>query len=714
MVRWFVPLVVAAVGYGALMGCSSMSKRFDDSSLLYLEEVEGEKALDWVRAQNERSLKQLESDPLYPVYFEQVKKILTAQDRIPYGRLRDGWVYNFWQDEKSVRGVWRRATLSQYQKSNPRWQTLLNVDQLAKDEEENWVYKGTDCLAPRYDRCLISLSRGGKDAKVVREFDVSRKKFVKDGFVLPEAKSAVAWLDENLLLVGTDWGEGSLTESGYPRIVKKWKRGALLSSAKTIYEGDKTSVGVWPVSVIRPEGNYQFIVDSLNFFESDYYMLKGDEVVKLPLPKHVEFVDVFKGQMVLKLRDDWRYKHQGETAEFSSGDLVSFSLNEFMKTGELGALNSVFRPTQTMAVQNTGSTREVLYISYLDNVVGKVLDLRFENGRWVSKPVPVADNGTVSLISTDPFYHLSFLSFESYIDPTQLYVLNSKSNSLRKIKQLPARFSSKGLTVTKGMAKSRDGTQVPYFLVHRKDMKRDGTTPTLLYGYGGFEIALTPYYSATVGKTWLENGGAFVVANIRGGGEFGPRWHQAALKENRQKAFDDFIAVAEDLIQEKVTSREHLGIQGGSNGGLLVGAVFTQRPELFDAVVCQVPLLDMLRFHLLLAGASWKAEYGDPEVRSEKKVLESYSPFHNIKADQTYPEVFFVTSTKDDRVHPGHARKMAAKMEALGKPFLYYENIEGGHSASANLIQRAKQTALQMVYLTRKLELKAPEPKKAP
>ncbi len=708
-----IGIAAAVLTVGALnFGCASNEKKFDDNSLMYLEEVEGEKALDWVKAQNDRTLKVLEEDPLYKPFFEQAKTILNAPDRIPYGKIQAGFVYNFWQDEKHVRGLWRRASLEQYRAKSPRWETLIDVDELAKTENENWVFKRSDCLAPDYKRCLIFLSRGGKDAGVVREFDIQSKKFVKDGFVLPEAKSSVAWVNENELIVATNWGEGSLTESGYPRILKRWKRGTPLDSATTIYEGDKKSVHASPVSVIRPEGSYLFILHAVGFYESEVFLMKDNvEIVKIPIPLQSDFVDVFKGQMIIKPRKTWSHKDAGEVVEFASGDLVSFSILDFLKNKKLTQVHSIFRPTDKMSFEGSGSGRDVLYVSYLDQVVGKILDFRFENGKWVSKPVPLDSQGTVELVSTDSFSHLSLVNYASYLRPSQVFILNSKSNSLKLARQLPPKFNTGDLIVDTLSTKSKDGTEVPYFLIRKKSLKYDGKAPTLLYGYGGFEISLTPFYSPTIGKLWLEKGGVFVVANIRGGGEFGPRWHQAALKENRQRAFDDFIAVAEDLIERKVTSPAHLGIQGGSNGGLLVGATFTQRPELFQAVVCQVPLLDMLRYHLLLAGASWKAEYGDPEVSSEKKFIQTYSPFQNLKFEKTYPEVLFVTSTKDDRVHPAHARKMAAKMEAMGKSFLYYENIEGGHSATANLIQRARKTALEMVYLNRKLGL-SPAPAK--
>lgn len=702
--KWTCRLLIGILSV-LTTGCSTSSK-FDDESLLYLEEVEGERALEWVKEKNAVSLKRLEADPLYPVFFKQTKAILTAEDRIPFGKIRGPWVYNFWQDEKHVRGLWRRVKLSEYQKANPKWEVLINLDKLAEEENENWVYKGVDCLGPDYNRCLIFLSRGGKDATVTREFDIKSRRFVKDGFVVPEAKSRVAWLNADELLLSTDWGEGSLTESGYPRIVKKWKRGTLLASAEPLFQTEEDALSASPFSLLRPEGRLHLIVNSLNFYASEYHILDiNHQLIKLPIPEDARLVDVFKNEFIIKLRSPWTHKQSGEKVSFQSGELISFSVNNFLKSSEITDLKIVFSPSEKMAIQSVGAGRDSLFVSYLDDVTGKVLDLRFENGKWVPKPVPVQNDGTVHLISADPFTHLSLISFESYLEPTQLLLHNSKSNSLKKLRQLRARFSNRGLVVEKAFATSKDGTKIPYFLVKKDKAKLDGKMPTLLYGYGGFEIALTPFYSPVIGKNWLERGGAFVVANIRGGGEFGPRWHQAALKENRQLAFDDFLAVAQDLIDKKITSPEHLGIQGGSNGGLLVGAAFTQKPELFNAVVCQVPLLDMLRFHELLAGASWKAEYGDPDKSSERKFLKAYSPFHNLSEKIEYPEVLFITSTKDDRVHPAHARKMAAKLEAFGKPFLYYENIDGGHSASANLIQRAQKSALEMVYLSRKLGL---------
>lgn len=679
---------------------------------LWLEEVEGERALKWVRERNTQSRSLLEGDGRFKTFKEQALAILTAPDRIPSGTYRGGYVYNFWQDETHVRGIWRRATLESYRKEKPEWDVLLDIDKLADEEEENWVFKGVNCLPPAYDRCLVQLSRGGKDAAVFREWDVPTRAFVNRGFELKEAKSSVDWVDRDTLLVGTDWGEGSLTSSGYPRIIRKWKRGTFLTEAETVAEGEASDVAMFTSVLHRPEGSVAVINRAIDFFNSAYLVVKDDgSTVTLPLPTHAELAGMFQGRMLFTLRKAWT--PEGAASEIAQGALIALDLQAFLDSGEFSGIETLYTPDERSAISGVATSRDSAIVSLLNNVTSEMLSFRLDNGKWSRETIRIPENGTANISSADDFNNVVFVNFETYLAPDSLLQLNLESGEVESIKALPAKFNAEGAKVERFEAESRDGTKVPYWVVLPPNAKRDGSLPTLLYGYGGFLIPLTPQYQATWGKLWLENGGAFVVANIRGGGEFGPRWHEAGLKVKRQRVYDDFIAVAEDLVTRKITSPRRLGISGRSNGGLLVGVAFTKRPDLFHAVVCGVPLLDMIRYVNLPPGASWMGEYGDPAIAEERAVLASYSPYHNLRKDADYPNVFFYTSTKDDRVHPGHARKMAARMEEMGHDYLYYENIEGGHAGSANLGQLADNTALQFVYLARQLMDEEASPQEA-
>ncbi|MCC7403024.1 MAG: S9 family peptidase [Bdellovibrionales bacterium] len=695
----------------AVVGCSTSELARKDDSYMWLEEVEGEKALAWVREQNRVSLSYLEMAPQYRGFEAEAQKILLSDDRIPYGQLRNGSIYNFWQDKKSVRGVWRRTRLAEFKKENPDWEVLLDVDQLAEKEKENWVFKGVSCLPPEYERCMVTLSRGGKDASVVREFNLKTREFVRDGFVIPEGKTWWSWFDQNTLLVGTDFGPGTLTQSGYPMEQRIWKRGTPLLEAKVLFRGEKSDVGVWAYRSFRPEGQALIVSRSITFFESkNFYVKPNMELVEIPIPADAELQGLFQGEMLVQTKSDWRIKGaRGQEQMVAAGSLVSFSAEAFLRSGKIEEVRKIFEPSKRVSLQEASTSQDALFFSVLDNVKAKIYRGKFRGNRWRVQGVAIPDHGSASVVSANDFTTDILINYQSFTIPNRLYLSRDGSRFPQVIRSLPNQFESGNLNVEQLEAVSKDGTKVPYFVIGPKERRPDGQNKTLLYGYGGFETSMTPHYLGVTGKIWSEPGNVYVIANIRGGGEFGPGWHKAAQKENRQRAFDDFIAVAEDLIRRKITIPSHLGIMGGSNGGLLVGAVFVQRPELFGAVVCQVPLLDMLRYSQLLAGASWVGEYGDPADPQMRKVLEGYSPFHNVTAEKSYPEVFFITSTKDDRVHPGHARKMVAKMKDLGHPVLYFENIEGGHSASANLQQRARRTALEYVYLDRTLGKTTPK-----
>lgn len=676
---------------------------------LWLEEVEGEAALSWVRAQNERTLADLTAHPKYEDYLADAVEVATSDERIPYATVRGGMAYNFWQDETNVRGLWRRTSLESYRSDNPDWETVLDFDKLAEAEDANWVYKGANCFDPKDDGaivCMVSLSNGGKDAVETREFDLTTKSFVEDGFATPEAKQGLAWAGRDTLLVGTDWGgDGStLTESGYPSIVKRWSRGTPLEEAETLFEGDRSDVGVWPFTLELDDGRIlQGAVEADTFFTSKYWWFPedGGVPVQWPIPPKSTPQGIHDGQLLVTLEQDWQ--PEGQPA-FQSGDLIAFDVEAFLDSHDLPAVSLVFRPNARQAVNGVAVSKSAALLSINDNVTARILRLsQTDTGGWATRSIPLPGQGQARIAFADKDEEVVFLNYEGFLTPDSLLEWSAETGDATTLKSLPAKFDTEGLTVDQHFATSADGTEIPYFVVRREGLEMDGDTPTLLYGYGGFQVSLNPSYSATVGRLWMEEGGAYVLANIRGGGEFGPDWHQAGLKQNRQRIYDDFIAVGEDIVDRGLTAPDKLGIMGGSNGGLLMGVMLNQRPDLWDAVVVQVPLLDMLRYHKLLAGASWVDEYGSPDVPEERAFLETISPYQNFDPSKDYPVPFFVTSTKDDRVHPGHARKMAAKFEAAGLPFYYYENIDGGHSAAANQMERAKRSALEFTYLTKKL-----------
>ena len=673
-----------------------------DEDHLYLEEVLGVKALGDVKAWNTRSLGRLMADPRFKTMEAEALEILQSKDKIPYVSYRGGEVHNFWQDASHVRGVWRKSTLENYLSGKTEWETVLDFDKLSKDEGKNWVYKGNSCLSPDYELCIINLSDGGKDAVVRREFNTKTKSFVEGGFVTEESKGTMSWLDENHVVVGVDFGEGTMTDSGYPMVAKLWKRGTSLSDAIEIGRGEKADVGYWAGVFELDDGSREIMnARSMTFYTSRYEWIpqkegKPQRPIALPIPEKLNMYGAFKDQVLLQLNEDWR--------GFKTGDLVSFDIHDFMKDGKIDTVALVFRPDEKSSLNNVGGTKSKLLLSISRDVTSAAYAFDWDGENWTSERLDFPVNGTVSIGATNDKEDVAFISSESFLTPDTLWTYNTATGEKAAVKSLPAWFDADSMTSEQFFATSTDGTKVPYFVVRQKDTKMDGTNPTLLYGYGGFEISLNPSYSATRGKLWIERGGVYVLANIRGGGEYGPKWHQAGLKTERQRIYDDFISVAEDLIAKDITSPKHLGIEGGSNGGLLMGVMFTQRPDLFNAVICAVPLLDMMRYHTLLAGASWMGEYGDPDDAAEGKFLRSISPYHNIDPAGDYPEVFFVTSTKDDRVHPGHARKMAKRMEDQGHDFLYYENIDGGHSAAANLKETAKRLALQHTYLMQKLK----------
>jgi prolyl oligopeptidase len=668
---------------------------------LWLEEVESPKALDFAKAENKRSLDHFKSNPLFNSIESDIRKIFLAKDRVPAVGLKNGELLNYWQDDKNVRGVWRKTTLQSYKTATPKWEVILDIDALAKSEKENWVWKGATTLPPKHERALLYLSRGGKDASVIREFDLKTKKFVTDGFNLPEAKSRVSWIDEDTIFVGTDFGPGTLTNSGYPRLSKLWKRGTPLASAELKLTAGVTDMSASSFADINPEKTYRIHNISHTFYGGENWLEdeKGT-LILLPMPQDAEFRGIFKGHALYSLRSVLK--------SFKAGSVVALPLDKI--TNGIKAQDSlqlVFAPTQKKFVSEIWMTKNYLLLQGIDNVLGCIEKVTFTApNTWKIESVPLGQNGMADITSAEDESDTYLAQYVDFLTPTSTFAGNASDaeNKFDLLKQGPVRFDSKDIKVQRFEATSKDGTKIPYFVVAKGSLQQDGKNPTLLYGYGGFEIPMQPNYLSFIGKVWLERGGVYVLSNLRGGGEFGPDWHKSVLKENRYKVYEDNVAIAEDLIARKITSPEHLGISGRSNGGLLTGATFTLRPDLFNAVIVGVPLLDMLRYHKLLAGASWIAEYGNPEDPKMREAILKYSPYQKLSPSVKYPEVFIMTSTKDDRVHPGHARKMVAKMKEQGHPVYYYENIEGGHAGNANLEQAILWNTLEYVYLWEKLK----------
>lgn len=668
---------------------------------IWLEEARSEKALDWVRNENKRTLSVLEADPR----FEQLKKealaILDSKDRIPYVSFRPDGLYNFWQDKENPKGLVRRTSLESYKTENPGWEIVLDVDALAATEGKEWVYKGSTCLPPTLNKCMIALSDGGEDATIMREFDMRTKSFVEGGFAIEEkSQGGISWIDSDTLLVSRDFGEGTLSDSEYPITSRMWQRGTRLADAPEIFRGQSSDV--WAgASLLRDNDatiHARIARRGVSFHESEHFTQKDGEWLKLDIPKKASPYGIVDGHLLYSTDVDW--EADGQT--FPADSLIAVNLEEWKADPNGAAKTLVWAPAERQTKRGGAITGNALFVGLLDNVAGKVLQFNFVDNEWVNKPVDLPDNATVSIAASSDETDQIMFTVTDFLNPTTLYYSDG-SGAPQVLKNSPSFFDKAGMEVDQHEATSADGTKIPYFIVKPKGMTMNGETATLMSGYGGFQVSRLPRYLGTTGKLWVEKGGAYVLANLRGGGEFGPGWHQSAIRENKQRTWDDFIAVGEDLVAKGFTSPEHLGIQGGSQGGLLVGTAFTQRPDLFGAAIVAIPLFDMLRYHLIGRGASWIGEYGDPRIPEQRAWIEGYSPYQKIVEGVDYPTPFLWASTADDRTHPAHARKGAARLKALGQPYYYFEDMTGGHSGGVDNEQRAKLQALQYIYLMRQL-----------
>ncbi|TMM50520.1 S9 family peptidase [Qipengyuania marisflavi] len=668
---------------------------------IWLEEARSDKALEWVGQQNERTLGMLAKDPRFETLKAEALAIYDSDDRIPYVSIRPDGLYNFWQDKDNPRGLVRKTTLASYRSNAPEWETVLDVDALAEAEGREWVYKGSSCLAPELRHCMIALSDGGKDATVLREFDMQTRQFVDGGFTLPESQGGVSWLDADTLIVGRDFGEGTLTESEYPFTARVWTRGSAIADAPEIFRGDPTDVssGVYLLRDGTGTVHARVAYRGVSFHEREYAVWKDGAWVKLDLPAKSSPSGIVDGQLLYSIDEDWTTG--GQT--FPADALIGVDLAAWKADPNGAAKTLVWAPGDRQTKQGATITSDSLYVTLLDNVRGKVVKFDHGPGGWTQASVPLPANATIGIAASSDERDDVMFSVTDFLNPSSLHFLDGEKGTIEVLKTAPANFVPEGMAVEQYEATSADGTKIPYFVVKPAGMKMDGSTPTLLGGYGGFQVPRLPSYLGSTGKLWLERGGAYVLANLRGGGEFGPNWHQTAIRENKQRTWDDFIAVADDLKQRNLTSAEHLGIMGGSQGGLLVGTAFTQRPDLFNAAVVQIPLFDMLRYHLIGRGASWVGEYGDPRIAEQRAWIEPYSPYQKLVAGKDFPAPFFVASTADDRTHPAHARKAVAKLAELGQPYYYFEDMTGGHSGGVDNEQRAKLQALQYIYLMQRL-----------
>lgn len=697
-------LMVAGISMGSKATAQASTAEQPDK-YTWLEDIRGEKPMEWVKAENARTAAVLEKQKPFAELQEEALKVLDSPDKLPGPDFRGDTVYNTWRDKDHIRGIVRRTTLESYLTDDPKWETVIDYDALGKQDQKSWVGKGLNCLLPEENRCMVALSVGGEDAVTEREFDLKAGKFVEGGFVTPRGKQRIGWVDKNTVLIARDWGKGSMSVAGYPIEVREWKRGTPLESAVKVFRGDPAAEG-WGVDIIPlvdGQGHRAaIVVSSKTFFEAEQYLITPRGPKRLGLPLKCDLNGLEDNQLLVSLNQDWT--PEGQAKSIPQGSVIALDLREVKADPQHLKPTIVFSPTSQEFAQQVTVTKNHVLLTTLEHVQGRAYVYSHgKDGKWTRVRLPVADNQTIEIATTSLMHDKFFLGQTGFLTPSSVLLGDASDGSLRPGKTEKALFDTPNEIVEQLEATSKDGTKVPYFVVHRRDIKMDGSTPTLMTAYGGFQASITPYYDAVMGKLWLERGGTFVLANIRGGGEFGPAWHEAGLKTHRQRIYDDFYGVAEDLIARKFTSTGRLGIEGGSNGGLLMGVEFTQHPEMWNAVVIEVPLLDMLGYEHLSAGASWVGEYGSVSVPEERKFLASISPYNQLRPDVHYPEPLIFTTTADDRVGPVHARKFAAKMEEYHLPFYYFEITEGGHGFGADNRQAAHTEAEEYTYLMMKL-----------
>ena len=692
---------IVALAAGLTLAVAAVARAQTADPFLWLEDVNGARAQAWVEDENAKTLAVLAKDPRFAAFEDQATQIASASDRIPVPEIIDGTVYNFWQDAEHVRGIWRSTSIDDYAKAEPHWTTVLDLDALAKAEGKNWIWQRADCDSPSRKRCLIWLSDGGEDASTVREFDLPTHAFAGDGFVLPHGKQSVVWMTDDALLVSREWSAGELTSAGYPFDVRMLKRGQPLDAATAVFRGSATDDEVAVDEMHDASAHRIFVLDRrVSFFDSEKSLLLPDGPHKLDMPLQSDFQTMVGGHVLVRLDKPWT----ANGSVFPEGSLVSLDYAELVADPAALKPTIVFAPSKRETLENVAATHDRLIVTALENVNGRAFSYEpAADGTWSRTPIALPDNSAISIVDTDSSTPSAFLSVTGFLTPTTIYYGDASAGAFAVVKSSGAKFDASRDVVEQREAISKDGTRVPYFFVHRRDMPIDGTTPTILTAYGGLGVSSTPSYNGTLGKLWLEAGGSFVLANIRGGGEFGPAWHDAGLKTHRQRIYDDFAAVGKDLVDKKFTSPRHLGIEGGSNGGLLMGVEFEQHPELWNAVFIAVPLLDMLRFEKIAAGASWVGEYGTVANPDERAFLASISPYNNIDPKAKYPTPFLFTTTKDDRVGPQHARKFAAKLSSSKIPYYFYEVTEGGHASGANIKERSFTAALTYTYFAKQL-----------
>lgn len=689
------------VSAALLTGAGAPAPAPADDPFVWLEDWTGPRAMQWVEAENKATVATLQGDPRYAGYYKDALAIASAKDRIAMPMLVHGRIYNFWRDADHPQGVWRYTSEADYASASPRWTTVLDLDALSKAEGHKWVWKGATILDPEERIALLALSDGGEDAVRLREFDLVDGRFVPGGFDIPNAKQNAVWLDKDILLLSRDWGADSLTKSGYPFVIKTLKRGQRLEDAQEVFRGAASDqLMSMPILLSDGQGNRAaFLFRGVTFFGNETWLLTAQGTKRLALPARSQLQGMVDGQVLIQTSEEWT--SGGVTVP--AGALASVALKALQDGGVLTP-EILFAPTPRQSIDGVVATQNRVVLSLNDNVRGRVRVYARAASGWSAQPVDLPDNATISTVAASDKSDKTYLAVAGFLAPTTLWAMDAADPKPVQVKAMPARFDAAGLVVEQFEATSSDGTKIPYFIVHKKGMTPDGSTPAIMTAYGGFEVPMTPSYAAITGKLWLERGNSFVLANIRGGGEFGPAWHEAGLKTKRQIIYDDFAAVAQDIFARKLSSPQKFGIYGGSNGGLLMGVEFNQHPDLWNGVVIQVPLLDMIRYEQIAAGASWVDEYGSVSVPEEKAFLENISPYANIRKGVAYPTPYIWTTTKDDRVGPQHARKFAARLKDYGLPYLFYEDTAGGHSGDADIEQGARLQAMQMVYFSQRLE----------